>query len=100
MHKSAIIENPRICDYLGGSMAPRAKVVPFFILILSAGILVPAAKAQQPQKPTKAVQLTGLAGVKNNTKGILAVENGNLRFTHSKNTSDLAAPSIQDVVTG
>jgi len=81
-------------------MAPTAKVVPFFFLIISAGILVSAANAQQPQKPTKAVQLTGLAGVKNNTKGILTVGDGNLRFTHSKSTSDLAVPSIQDVVTG
>src|ERR1700722_2819210 len=61
-----------------------------------------AACAQQPVPalPTKAVELTGLAGVKNNAKGTLTVESGNLRFTHSGVPSDLAASAMQDVVTG
>lgn len=46
------------------------------------------------------MQLTGLAGVKNNTAGTLAVKNGTLRFAYSKSTSDLAPASMQDVVTG
>lgn len=81
-------------------MAPTMKVVPFFIVIALASVFAPAGSAQQTQQTTKVVQLTGLTGVKNNTKGILTIESGNLRFTHSKSTSDLAPPSMQDVVTG
>jgi hypothetical protein len=46
------------------------------------------------------VELTGLVGVKDNTKGTLTVESGNLRFTHSGVPVDLAASAMQDVVTG
>jgi hypothetical protein len=76
------------------------RVVAFVLPIVVVSLLVSVCNAQQPQKPTKAVQLTGLIGVKNNTQGTLTIENGNLRFTHSKSTSDLAPSSIQDVVTG
>jgi hypothetical protein len=65
-----------------------------------AGMYVSANNSQLVPGSTKAVQLTGLIGVKNNTEGILTIENGNLRFTHSKGVSDLAAGSMQDVVTG
>jgi hypothetical protein len=68
------------------------------ISIALVGLLAPAGFAQQP--PAKAVYLTGLAGVKNNTSGTLALENGNLRFAHARHTSDLAPASMQDVVTG
>jgi len=78
----------------------RMKVILFAIPVLIAGSLVAASRPQDPQTPTKAVQLTGLIGVKNNTEGSLTVENGTLRFTHSRGTSDLAPSSIQDVVTG
>jgi hypothetical protein len=80
-------------------MAPTVKGVLFAVPLLMVGILVSAGNAQQ-QQPTKAVQLTGLIGVKNNTNGSLTVEDGNLRFKHSKRTSELAATSMQDVVTG
>jgi hypothetical protein len=76
------------------------KIVLFAIPVFMAGPTVPVCNAQQLPKPTKAVQLTGMAGVKNNTKGNLAVENGALRFTHSGSASDLAASSMQDVGTG
>lgn len=78
-------------------MARIVNGVPFLIAFFFLGLAVSAAHAQQP---TKALQLTGLVGVKDNTKGNLAVVNGNLRFTHSGVTSDLAASSMQDVVTG
>jgi hypothetical protein len=78
----------------------RMKVILFAMPVLIAGSLVAASRAQVPQTLTKAVQLTGLIGVKNNTEGSLTVENGTLRFTHSRRTSDLATSSIQDVVTG
>jgi hypothetical protein len=85
---------------LGGRMASTVKVVPSVISIVLLSLLVSVGNAQQQQKTMKAVQLTGLMGVKDNTQGSLAVENGNLRFTHSKRTTDLAPPSMQDVVTG
>ena len=81
-------------------MTSRAGGIMFAAVLLLAGPLVSASKAQQTPGPTKVVQLTGLADVKNNTKGSLAVESGNLRFVHSKRNSDVAATSIQDVVTG
>src|ERR1700688_2957171 len=80
-------------------MAKSAKVVSFVVPLVLAALFASTGYAQQ-QKATKAVQLMGLVGVKNNTKGNLAVEEGNLRFTYSKITSDLAATSVQDVVTG
>jgi hypothetical protein len=84
----------------GGRVVSTLKVALFAIPILTAGVLVSGGNAQQRQTQTKAVQLTGLIGVKNNTGGSLAVENGKLHFTHSKSTSDLAPGSMQDVVTG
>ena len=56
--------------------------------------------AQQTQTLTQAVQLIGLAGLNENTKGNLTVVNGTLRFIHSKGISDVAATSIENVVTG
>lgn len=55
---------------------------------------------QQAQTVTEAVQLIGLPGLKENTKGRLTVINGTLRFIHPKGNADVAAASIQDVVTG
>jgi hypothetical protein len=79
---------------------PTVKLIRCVISIFLLGLLVSRGNAQQKPGPTKAVQLTGLVGVKNNSAGILNVENGNLRFAHSGITSDLAATAMQDVVTG
>jgi len=65
------------------------KPILFAISVLVAGLLVSVGNAQQPQTPTKAVQLTGMIGVRNNTSGSITIENGNLRFTHSQSSSDL-----------
>jgi len=46
----------------------------------------PGQYAQQQQTPTKACNSRVLAGVKNSTGGSLTIENGNLRFTHSRAT--------------
>ena len=78
----------------------KRKMNRFAILILAAGFFVSAANGQQQPSSAKAVQLMGLAGVKHNTPGKLAVENGNLRFVHSNASTDLPANSVQDVVTG
>src|SRR5712691_6152291 len=70
-------------------------VVSFFV-----GLVIPVGNAQQVSGPVKVVQLTGLVGVKDNAKGTLSVENGQLHFVHGKASSDVSASSIQDVVTG
>src|SRR6266571_3405510 len=67
---------------------------------LLVGLVMPVGNAQQVSGPVKVVQLTGLVGVKDNAKGTLSVENGQLHFVHSKASSDVSASSIQDVVTG
>jgi hypothetical protein len=69
-----------------------------FLWVLGPFVLV--SNAQQPAVPTKVVQITGLTGVKSRTKGSLAVEGGSLRFSHGQAKVDLAATSVQDVVTG
>ena len=82
-------------------MLPTWKVVPFGVWIGIAALLTPVSRAQQPPPGLpKAMQLMGMVGVKDNTKGTLSVESGNLRFAHSKITTDLASTSMQDVVTG
>src|SRR5580704_2855790 len=81
-------------------MASNLKVALFITPLLIVGQLVSGGHAQQQPKPTKAIQVTGLKGVKNNTKGSLKVEKENLRFTHSRSTTDLRPNSMQDVITG
>lgn len=56
--------------------------------------------AQQPDATVKVVQITGLPGIKNNTKGLVAVTGGTLHFSHEQLKADVAATSIDDVVTG
>jgi hypothetical protein len=70
------------------------------VALLFAGRAISAGNAQQAPGPTKAVHLKGLTGVKDNAKGTLTVENGQLHFVHSKVASDVSATSIEDVVTG
>jgi hypothetical protein len=72
------------------------RTVPFFV----ATVAISAVNAQQNSRLVNAVQLIGLPGVKENAKGTLSVENGNLHFMHGKASSDISASSIQDVVTG
>jgi len=66
----------------------------FFAFVIS------VANAQEIPGGVKVVQLTGLTGVKNNTKGNLRVENGQMHFVFGKATANVSAASIQDVVTG
>jgi hypothetical protein len=81
-------------------MTHRSTTVLFGLALLFTELIIPVGKAQQVSGPVKAVQLTGLTGVKDNAKGTLHVEDGQLRFVHGKVTSDVNAASIQDVVTG
>src|SRR5215470_12230268 len=73
-----------------------------FILgpLLFSGFMTPGAKAQQTSEPIKAVHLVGLDKVKDNAKGTLSVERGQLRFIRGKESSDVSIASILDVVSG
>jgi hypothetical protein len=85
---------------LGECMASRRTAVLVSVALLFAGIETSIGNAQETPAPVKAVQLIGLAGVKQNAKGTLQVDNGNLQFVHGKTSADITALSIQDVVTG
>lgn len=61
---------------------------------------LPQRAPSQPQTPIKGAALVGLAGVKDNTEGTLTVDGGKLHFAGSKSASDIAAASVEDVVTG
>lgn len=50
--------------------------------------------------PIQSVQLLGLPGIKNNTKGTLTVEGGTLHFASSKGTSVIPLTDVEDVITG
>lgn len=69
-------------------------------LLLQTGPLALASAAQQAPGSINVVQLTGLVGVKDHTKGTVSVQNGNLQFIHGKAKTELAASTIEDVVTG
>lgn len=81
-------------------MTLRSRRVLAAVVLLFAGLVIPFGNAQQISGPVKAVQLTGLPGIKDNAKGKLNVENDHLHFVHGKTNSDVSATSIQDVVTG
>ncbi len=81
-------------------MTPRRTAVLVSVALLFAGMETSIGNAQEIPAPVKAVQLIGLTGVKQNAKGTLKVENGNLQFVHGKTNADINAASIQDVVTG
>jgi len=77
------------------------KIETYMRIVFIAAALAPAAiSAQEIPKAVKAVQLTGLQGVKENAKGTLSVENGNLHFVHGKGSSDVNIKVILDVATG
>src|SRR5712671_24524 len=81
-------------------MTPRRMrdLVAFSLLFFGLGISV--CSAQEASGLVKAVQLIGLPGVKENAKGTLKVDNGNLHFVRGKANTEVSAASIQDVVTG
>jgi hypothetical protein len=82
-------------DPKGDYAVSKPKITLFVIPLLIGGQLVSVGNARQQPQQTKAVHLTGLTGVKNNTKGSLKVENQNLRFTHSSSTTDLTPRSME-----
>jgi hypothetical protein len=77
-------------------------------LLFSLGILactalpVAAQQASTAPKPAageKVVQVTGLAGIKQGTKGSLTLENGNLQFDGAGAKVALPINTVEDVVT-
>lgn len=76
-----------------------AKVLIGLALLLLGGFALPTS-AQQPSDVFHVVQITGLTGVKNKTKGILTVERESLQFASSNTKAEVAIASLQDVVTG
>ena len=81
-------------------MISRTNAIVITVTLFFCGPLLRIGHAQQAQTETQAVQVIGLAGLKENTKGRLTVVNGTLRFVHAKGNADVAAASIEDVVTG
>src|SRR5258707_15735624 len=80
-------------------MTSRTTTVLVGVASLFAGLVIPVVNAQRASGPVRVVQLTGLVGVKDNAKGTLSVERGNLHFVHGKTSWDVNAASIQDVAT-
>jgi hypothetical protein len=81
-------------------MISRVPVLLIALTLLWCDSLIPRSHAQQGQTVTPAVQVIGIVGVKEKTKGTLSLVNGALRFSHAKGNADITAASIQDVVTG
>jgi hypothetical protein len=73
----------------------RATIFLFSIL----GFTALPSVAQQPAGPNKAVQITGLVGVKTNTSGNLTLENGSLQFASSGAKVSVPIHSVEDVIT-
>lgn len=73
---------------------------PIAPLVLSVFAFTATTFAQQIQPAIKAVQVTGMPRIKENAKGMLSVENGNLHFICRKSSADIGTSSIQNVVTG
>lgn len=69
-------------------------------LLLFLGSVASLGQTQPAPAETEALQVTGLTGVKQNTKGSLKVENGSFSFVCPKGTYDVPVASIKDVVTG
>ena len=70
--------------------------------ILSRTTVAPEAApaAQHALAPVQSIQLFGLSGVKNNTKGTLSVDGDKLHFASSKGTADIPLANVEDVLTG
>lgn len=58
----------------------------------------PATASESPQAAIKVTLVMGLRGIKDNSRGTLTIENGNLHFVRSKNVADILVASMTDVV--
>jgi hypothetical protein len=69
------------------------------LVLLFSALAIPSF-AQKAADNVNVVQVVGLSGVKENTKGTLSIENANLQFVHSKAKTVVGTAAIQDVITG
>jgi hypothetical protein len=102
--RSTISAKIRNCEG-EGEMSLQSKTVLMVMCLGAAGALAARGLAQQStapvtDAPVKVVVIKGLAGVKDNTKGTLIIGDGSMHFAHEATMSDIAAHSIEDVVTG
>ena len=81
-------------------MISRVPLLLIALALLWCDPLIHRSHAQQAQTPTSAVQVIGIVGVNEKTKGTLSLVNGALRFSHAKGNVEVTAASIEDVVTG
>lgn len=70
------------------------------LIILFVAAMGPWSVAQQTPVSTDAVQIIGLTGVKNNSKGRLEITEGTLTFKSANNNAAVSVACIEDVVTG
>ena len=78
-------------------LCPIRRATVFLVGIL--GFTALPSVAQQPAAGNKAVQVTGLVGVKANASGNLTLENGNLQFASSAAKVSVPIHSVVDVIT-
>jgi hypothetical protein len=81
-------------------MISRVPVLLIALILLWCDPLIPRSHAQQAHTLTSAVQVIGIVGVNEKTKGTLSLVDRALRFSHAKGNADVNAASIEDVVTG
>jgi hypothetical protein len=81
-------------------MTRRTTKIFLALLLLFAGPVLWVANAQQVLELRKAIELTGLVGLKDSAKRTLSVAKGDLHFAYAKRNSDRSAASIEDVATG
>ena len=77
-------------------MISRINALVIAVALFFCSPLIRIGHAQQAQIETQAVQVIGLAGLKENTKGRLTVVNGTLRFVYANGNADVAAASIEE----
>jgi hypothetical protein len=79
----------------------KSKAIVLAAVLLPAILqVVPLGGAQEIPATVQAKTVIGLAGVKNNAKGALKVDDGKLVFTHGKEHAEIGAASISDATTG
>ena len=70
------------------------------VIVLFAASVMPQSIAQQTAVSTDAVQIMGMTGIKNDSKGRLEITEGTLSFKSAKSSAAVPVACIDDVVTG
>jgi len=82
-------------DYMTSSFKTRTTA-----LVIAACLCMGSLCTQQPSGAIKVEHQIGFETAKEHEKGMLAIQNGSLQFTHNKETVNIPASSIEDVFTG